>query len=308
MNDQLNEMKLEGLTAALAYAMGVEPPQFAETANEELTAYVDRCLAGKKADRVFMYNTDAIAQWLYEKYPQFAKGARDRTDLELPLCTVNPPKTPIAFGTMYTGAHPTVHGIVQYEKKLITIDTLFDALVRAGKKVALLSIGGYSMAVIFAGRPIDYFFCPTWPDVNAKAAELIIKDEYDFILCYNANFDDVHHKKGVESVEALAEMRRVLVVGGRACVLEFAPVTVPVLGGLYHWYLKTVMPWLGGLFSGDREAYAYLADSVASFPEPDAFSQEFREAGFAFVQSVPLSLGVVNLHIAVRGEDTPLSH
>jgi len=108
--------------------------------------------------------------------------------------------------------------------------------------------------------------------------------------------------------EALAEMRRVLVVGGRACVLEFAPVTVPVLGGLYHWYLKTVMPWLGGLFSGDREAYAYLADSVASFPEPDAFSQEFREAGFAFVQSVPLSLGVVNLHIAVRGEDTPLSH
>ena len=35
-----------------------------------------------------------------------------------------------------------------------------------------------------------------------KLKELIIKDEYDFILCYNANYDDVHHKKGVESVEA----------------------------------------------------------------------------------------------------------
>lgn len=207
MNNQLNEMKLEGLTAALAYAMGIEPPKYAEAANEELTAYVDRCLAGEKADRVFMYNTDAIAQWLYEKYPQFTIGARMRTDVELPFCTVDPPKTPIAFGTMYTGAHPTVHGIVQYEKKLITIDTLFDALVRAGKKVALLSVGGYSMSVIFANRPIDYFFYTNWPDVNAKAAELIVKDEYDFILCYNANYDDVHHKKGTESVEALSEMR-----------------------------------------------------------------------------------------------------
>lgn len=207
MNDKMNEISLEHLAAALAYAMGVEPPKYAATPHEELTAYVDRCLAGQKADRVFIYNTDAIAQWIVEKYPEFSEDARSRMDLELPMRTVNPPKTPIAFGTMYTGAAPAVHGIVQYEKKLITIDTLFDALVRAGKKVALLTRARYSMAVIFAERPIDYYFYESWPDVNAKAAELILKDEYDFILTYNANYDDVQHKKGPESVEALSEMR-----------------------------------------------------------------------------------------------------
>lgn len=207
MNDQLNPVSLESLCGALAYAMGIEPPEHAAAPNETLTEYIDRCLAGQKADRVFMYNSDAIAQWVYEKYPFLSDIARERTDLELPMVTVDPPKTPIAFGTMYTGASPQVHGIVQYEKKLITIDTLFDALVRAGKRVALLSRGGYSMAVIFAERPIDYYFCKTWPDVNAKAAELVVKDEYDFILCYNANFDDVMHKKTPESVEALSEAR-----------------------------------------------------------------------------------------------------
>lgn len=207
MEKEMNTSSLESLAAALAYAMDLEPPEHAALPNETLTDYVDRCLAGRKADRVFIYNSDAIGQWLVEKYPSLSAEARSRMELELPMLTVNPPKTPIAFGTMYTGAAPAVHGIVQYEKKLITIDTLFDALVRAGKKVALLTRDRYSMAIIFAQRPIDYYFCDTWPDVNAKAAELIIKDEYDFILTYNANYDDVMHKKGVESIEALSEVR-----------------------------------------------------------------------------------------------------
>jgi hypothetical protein len=207
MNTEMNSTSLESLDAAMAYAMGVTPPEHAAPANEDMVAYIDRCLEGSKADRVFIYNTDAIGQWLIEKYPELSAGAMERMELELPMYTVNPPKTPIAFGTMYTGAAPAVHGIVQYEKKLITIDTLFDALVRAGKKVALLTRNYYSMAVIFANRPIDYYFCDTWPDVNAKAAELIMRDEYDFILTYNANFDDVMHKKGPESIEALSEMR-----------------------------------------------------------------------------------------------------
>ena len=184
-----------------------EAPEHAAAPNQTLTDYVDQMLKGEKADRIFMYNTDAIGQWVYEKYPDFSAHARARTDLELPLRSTEPPKTPVAFGTMYTGAAPAVHGITVYEKKLITIDTLFDALVRAGKKVALLTIGGYSMAVIFQNRPIDYFFFNSWMDVNAKAAELILKDEYDFILTYNANFDDVLHKKGPEAVETMAEMR-----------------------------------------------------------------------------------------------------
>ena len=134
MDTPLNPVSLETLTGALAYAMGIEPPKYAAAANKELSAYIDRVLAGKKANRILMYNTDAIGQWVYEKYPDFSAEARVRTDMELPLRTTEPPKTPVAFGTMYTGAAPAVHGITVYEKKLITIDTLFDALVRAGKR------------------------------------------------------------------------------------------------------------------------------------------------------------------------------
>ena len=43
------------------------------------------------------------------------------------------PVTPVCFGTMYTGAQPAVHGIQKYEKPVIQIDTIFDALIRAGK-------------------------------------------------------------------------------------------------------------------------------------------------------------------------------
>lgn len=207
MEMEMHTTPLESLTAALAYAMGVEPPQYAQAANEELTAYVDRCLAGQKADRVFIYNTDAIGSWLIEKYAHYTEETRHRMELTLPMLTVDPPKTPCCFGTMYTGAPTKVHGIEVYEKKLITIDTLFDALARAGKKVALLGCRDYSMTVIFAGRDMDYYIYDRWADVNAKAAELIVKDAYDFILVYNANYDDVLHKKGPEHPDTLGQMQ-----------------------------------------------------------------------------------------------------
>ena len=104
MNDKINEMPLESLAGALAYALGIEPPLQAEAPNKTLTGYVDGQLGGKKADRIFLYNADAIAQWVYEKYPQFTLGARRRTDIELPMRTPLPPKPPVCFGTMYTGA------------------------------------------------------------------------------------------------------------------------------------------------------------------------------------------------------------
>ena len=203
---EFNTTPLESLTAALAYAMGVEPPKYAQPANEDLTAYIDRCLAGQKADRVFIYNSDAIGQWLVDKYPQYSEETRSRTELTLPMITVDPPMTPCAFGTMYTGAPTKVHGIEVYERKLITIDTLFDALARAGKKVALLSLTDYSMSIIFAGRDIDYYIYDTYAEINAKAAQLIVEDKYDFILTYNANFDDTLHKKGPEHPDTLGEM------------------------------------------------------------------------------------------------------
>ena len=148
-NTALNKNSLDTICAAIAYAMGIEAPKQAAAANYELTNYIDKVFDGKKADRVVMYNPDAVAQWIYEKYPQFFTKVQARTGIEIPLCSVMPSVTPVCFGTMYTGAQPNVHGIQKYEKPVITIDTIFDALVRAGKKVAIITYARCSISRIF---------------------------------------------------------------------------------------------------------------------------------------------------------------
>ena len=204
-----NPNSLDTICAALAYALGIEAPTEAAAANEDLVAYVDSVFGGEKADRVVMYNPDAIAQWIYEKYPQLVKGAKSRAEVEIPLCSVMPSVTPVCFGTMYTGAQPAVHGIRRYEKPVIKIDSLFDAALRAGKKCAIVSYGTSSLSNIFLERDMDYFLFPKGgvDAVNAKAAELIMKDEHDLIVIYNGNYDSVMHKKAPEGLEALCELR-----------------------------------------------------------------------------------------------------
>lgn len=207
MNENLNKNSLDTLCAALTYAMGIDAPECAAEANEELKHYTDEKLAGVKADRIFMYNPDAIAQWVFEKYPQFFTQAVDRCEIKLPLRTVMPSVTPVCFGTMYTGAQPEVHGIQKYEKPVIKIDTIFDALIRAGKKPAIIAYGTSSLSKIYLEREMDYFLFDNMDTANAKAAELILRDEHDFILVYNGNYDSSMHKTGPESIESLGELR-----------------------------------------------------------------------------------------------------
>ncbi|MBQ2667092.1 MAG: hypothetical protein IJF56_00530 [Clostridia bacterium] len=202
-----NEHSLDTLCAALAYAMGIEAPAQAAEPSKALCGYVDEKLGGGKADRIFMYNPDAIAQWICEKYAPLLREVKSKTEITVPFCTVMPSVTPVCFGTMYTGAQPEVHGIQAYVKPVIRIDTLFDALIRAGKKPAVVSTRGDSLSVIFLEREMDYFILDTVEEVNAKAAQLILEDQYDFILVYNANYDSTMHRFGPESVEALAELR-----------------------------------------------------------------------------------------------------
>ncbi|MBR2634444.1 MAG: hypothetical protein IKD31_02565 [Clostridia bacterium] len=200
---------LDSLCAALAYAVGIEPPACSAPKNEALAAYVDEALGGEKADRLILYNPDAIAAWISEKYADFLAPVTECTEKAIPLQAVMPSVTPVCFGTMYTGAQPQVHGIQKYEKPVITIDTLFDRLVAAGKRVALVTYGKCSLSRIFLERKIDYFHFETGgiAAVNAKAVELLLRDEHDVIVIYNGNYDSVMHKCGPESAKALAELR-----------------------------------------------------------------------------------------------------
>lgn len=203
----LNEISMDTVCASLAYAMGIQPPACAAAPNASLTEYVDRVLGGKKVDRIVMYNPDAIGQWIYEKYPYLTAEVVADTDLALPLRTVMPSVTPVCFGTMYTGAQPEVHGIQEYAKPVIKIDSLFDAMIRAGKKCAIVSNPKCSLNNIFREREMDYYEGIDADEVNSIAVRLILEDKYDFLVIYNGNYDFRQHRAGPEGLESLAELK-----------------------------------------------------------------------------------------------------
>ena len=102
----------------------------------------------------------------------------------------------------------------------------------------------------------------------------------------------------VPRLPALAEMHRVLRPGGRLCVLEFGSARSKVWFGLYNFYLTGILPRIGGMLSGDRRAYDYLARTIIEFPSADELAGEMREAGFAAVACKRLSGGIVYVHSA----------
>ena len=204
---EINKTSLDTLCASLCKIMGITAPEYAAEPNDTLTQYAQSMFGGNAADRIFMYNPDAIAQWIYEKYSHLMQEVIDKTDVKIPFCTVMPSVTPVCFGTMYTGAQPSVHGIQNYVKPVIEIDTIFDAMIRAGKKCAIVSTSNDSMSKIYLEREMDYYIYDTVEEVNVKATELIIANECDFIVVYNGCYDTIMHKFGPESAEALAELR-----------------------------------------------------------------------------------------------------
>jgi demethylmenaquinone methyltransferase/2-methoxy-6-polyprenyl-1,4-benzoquinol methylase len=100
--------------------------------------------------------------------------------------------------------------------------------------------------------------------------------------------------------DAFAEMARVLVPGGRACILEFGSGKQRVWGGVYNVYLDHILPRVGKIISKDASAYTYLADTIRNFPVAEALEEEMRAAGFAAAWHIPLTSGIVCLHIAEK--------
>ena len=119
----------------------------------------------------------------------------------------------------------------------------------------------------------------------------------------DARFDAVTIAFGLRNVTdqaaALAEMRRVLVPGGKAMVLEFSQVRAAPLKPVYDLYSFKVLPWLGQAVARDADSYRYLAESIRMHPDQDTGNDDGR-CGLEQVGYRNLLAGIVAIHYGWR--------
>jgi demethylmenaquinone methyltransferase / 2-methoxy-6-polyprenyl-1,4-benzoquinol methylase len=99
--------------------------------------------------------------------------------------------------------------------------------------------------------------------------------------------------------QGLAEMKRVARPGGRVVALEITQATLPGFRPLFRFYFHHLVPRIGGLVAGDREAYTYLPQSVDRFLTPAALAGLMGEVGLRAVKFQRLGLGTVSIHTGV---------
>jgi demethylmenaquinone methyltransferase/2-methoxy-6-polyprenyl-1,4-benzoquinol methylase len=100
--------------------------------------------------------------------------------------------------------------------------------------------------------------------------------------------------------QGLCEMHRILKPTGKLLILEFSRPTNSIIKPVYWLYLNKVLPAVAGMVSGDKEAYQYLASSIAAFYEPEELLSMMREAGFSHVERKPLTFGIVSIYVGVK--------
>ena len=133
------------------------------------------------------------------------------------------------------------------------------------------------------------------PLFEADALALPLKNNsLDLITCAFGFRNLANYEKGLE------ELLRVLKPGGVAAILEFSQPTNPVFGSLYRFFSTRILPRVGGLVSGSRDAYSYLPESIKKFPGAEDLALQIKAAGFDRVEFERMTGGAVALHLGYK--------
>lgn len=188
-----------------------------------------------------------------------------------------------------------------------TVRRLQPVLSRSGATVLDLACGTGDLTIALSragsARVLGSDFCHPMltaarakhpgPLFEADALTLPIATEsLDLVTCAFGFRNFVNYRR------AMGELLRVLKPGGTAAILEFSTPPNPLFRAFYGFYSNQILPRIGALISGSRDAYTYLPESVKKFPDASPLADEFRAAGFAEVEFQRMTFGIVALHLA----------
>jgi demethylmenaquinone methyltransferase/2-methoxy-6-polyprenyl-1,4-benzoquinol methylase len=178
------------------------------------------------------------------------------------------------------------------------------ALFRRGAVVTGLDFSERMLAVARArGRQATGRVRARGGAAAAPAPQFLLGDAQQIPFA-DATFEVVTVGYGLRNLASweagLQEMLRVAKPGGRLAVLDFGKPDHPVWRGLYFGYLRGVVPALGWMFCGRASAYAYILESLKSYPAQCGVAARMRELGLARVQVIDLLGGIMSIHYGER--------
>jgi demethylmenaquinone methyltransferase/2-methoxy-6-polyprenyl-1,4-benzoquinol methylase len=100
--------------------------------------------------------------------------------------------------------------------------------------------------------------------------------------------------------EGFNSFYRVLKSGGKATIIEFSMPKNKLFAGLYKFYFKRILPFIGGLISGNRKAYTYLPESVEEFDMKVDLVKLLQNSGFRKINIYRFTFGIVQVLIAEK--------
>ncbi|MFO7789334.1 MAG: bifunctional demethylmenaquinone methyltransferase/2-methoxy-6-polyprenyl-1,4-benzoquinol methylase UbiE [Bacteroidales bacterium] len=106
------------------------------------------------------------------------------------------------------------------------------------------------------------------------------------------NFDDID--------KSLSEIMRILTPGGSISILEFDMPGNRIIRTLYLFYLNKIIPFWGGLISGEKTAYTYLSKSIQAFSENTDVEIRLKQAGFSGTRSISLFFGIARIYTGTK--------
>jgi demethylmenaquinone methyltransferase/2-methoxy-6-polyprenyl-1,4-benzoquinol methylase len=263
-----------------------------------------RKIWGSQRDREYHYDErirhEKVANYGYQKVPEDEKSQWVMRHFNSVARQYDLMNTLLSFGIHYLWKRTAIGllGLQAGDRVLDVCGGTGDLAILAKRRVGTsgdVVVYDINRAMIDAGR---------FKKTNATVRHQIryVQGNAEHLSFPDESFDAAMVGFGIRNVthmqRGFQEMLRVLKPGGRMICLEFSKPAAPVFCRLYDFYSFYIMPQVGQMLAGTRQAYTHLPESIRMFPLPDELKYILEHIGYTAVRWRRLTNGIAVVHTA----------